>query len=130
MAGTWVKKEVDQFYDLAQPLKTHPSKAQILLEVNSEADGLEEVLTVLRDICIQPVEHQILRKDGPTCIILYLSVGDMGQAVLRLTETGFTRLKGINPRNSIYKRKESDHGKQNESGVDGSTSRACPTWTI
>jgi len=92
-------KEVDQFYDLDQSLKTHLSKAQILLEVNFEADGLEEVLRVLKDICIQPVEHQIRRKDDPMCIILYLSVGDMGQAVLRLTETGFTRLKGINPRN-------------------------------
>ena len=94
-----VKKELDQFHDLAQSLKTHLSKAQILLEVNSEADGLEEVLTVLKEICIQPVEHQIMRKDDPTWILLYLSVHDTGQALLRLREIDFTRLKGINPRN-------------------------------
>ena len=97
MAQRRVKKEVDQFDDLAQSLKAHPSKAQILLEVNPEADGLEKAPTVLRDTCIQPVEHQILRKDDPVCILLYLSADDMGQAALRLTEAGFTRLKGINP---------------------------------
>jgi hypothetical protein len=44
-----VKKEVDQFDDSAQSLRAHPSKAQILIEVNPEADRLGKILRMLKD---------------------------------------------------------------------------------
>ena len=91
-------KEFDQFDDLAESLEVHPSKSQILIEVRSEECALEKALVILEDLNIHQVQHQVLQKGNPSCILLFLPNEDMREAVFRLTEAGFTRVKGVNPK--------------------------------
>jgi hypothetical protein len=86
---------MDTFEELSQSIKAHPSKAQILLEVEAEGKTLAEALGILKSHGVQSIEYDVLRKGNPSCVLFYLSTRDMGEAVLKLTEAGFTRLKGI-----------------------------------
>jgi len=99
-------KGLDQFDVLAQSLRAHPSKAQILIEVKSEEDTLETTLAVLKKRGIQPLQHRILREGDSVCVLLHLSNEGMGEAVLKLAEAGFTRLKGISPQPASMTRRE------------------------
>ena len=98
MPGHQTGKERDQFDDLADSLKAHPSKSQILMEVRSAGYTLEKALEILEDLGINPVQHQVLLKGDPCCILFFLPNNDVREAVFRLTESGFTRVKGINLR--------------------------------
>ena len=97
MPGHQTGKEYDQFDDLAESLEVHPSKSQILIEVRTEECTLEKALVILEDLNIHQVQYEVLEKGNPSCILLFLSNEDMREAVFRLTEAGFTRVKGVNP---------------------------------
>ena len=87
---------MDSFDEISQSLKPHPSRAQILMELEAEGKTLEKALGILKAIGVQPIHYDILRKGNPSCVLFYLSTKDMREAVLKLTEAGFTRLKGVN----------------------------------
>jgi len=87
---------VDPFDEISRSLQAHPSKAQILVEVEDEGNALERALGILKDQEIHPMKYQIIRKGNPTFVLFYISTNDMREAVLILTEAGFTKLKGIN----------------------------------
>jgi hypothetical protein len=89
---------VDRFDEFAELLKPHPTKAQILLEVNDERETLKNALRLLRTACIHPIEYNIFSKEYPACILVFLSSEDIKQATLKLSEAGFTKIKGIHPR--------------------------------
>ena len=91
-------KERDPFDGLAESLQAHPSRSQILIEIRSEECTLEKALAILENLDINPVHHQVLPKGDPCCILFFLPDNDMREAVFRLTEAGFTRVKGINSR--------------------------------
>ena len=97
MSGHQTGKECDQFDDLAKLLEVHPSKSQILIEVRPEECTLKKALVILEDLNIHQVQYQVLEKGNPSCILLFLSNEDMREAVFKLTEAGFTRVKGVNP---------------------------------
>lgn len=86
------------FDDLAKSLKAHSSKSQILMEVRAAGCTLEKVLAILEGLNINPVQYQVLLKGDPSCILLFLPNEDVRETVFRLTEAGFTRVKGVNPR--------------------------------
>jgi hypothetical protein len=86
---------VDQFDEIAQSLHAHPSKAQILLEIEDEGSTLDEVLGILEAHVDQPIEYEVIRKGNPSLVLFYLSTNNMREAVLKLTEAGFVRLKGV-----------------------------------
>lgn len=90
--------ERPRFDDLAKSLKAHSSKSQILMEARTAGYTLEKALAILEDLNINPVQHQVLQKGDPSCILLFLPDDDVREAVFRLTEAGFTRVKGVNPR--------------------------------
>lgn len=90
-------KNVDRFEELAQSLNAHPLNAQILIEVSSKRNSLRKALAVLKGMDIEAVEHYILQKGDPSCVLLRLSAEDMREAVFRLSEAGFIKLAGINP---------------------------------
>ena len=96
MSGHQTGKECDKFDDLAESLKVHPSKSQILIEVRPEECTLEKALVILEDLNIHQVQYEVLEKGNPSCILLFLSNEDMRGAVFKLTEAGFTRVKGVN----------------------------------
>ena len=97
MSGHQTEKEGDQFDDLAESLEVHPSKSQIFIEVRPEEFTLDKALTILEDLNIHQVQHKVLQQGDPSCILLFLPNEDMREAVFRLTEAGFTRVKGVNP---------------------------------
>ncbi len=97
MSGHQIGKECDKFDDLAESLKVHPSKSQILMEVRPEECTLEKALVILDDLNIHKVQYEVLEKGNPSCILFFLSNEDMREAVFKLTEAGFTRVKGVNP---------------------------------
>lgn len=97
---------LDRFDEFAELLKPHPIKAQILLEVNDEGETLQSALNILKTACIHPIEYNIFRKEYPACILVFLSSEDMKQATLKLSEAGFTKVKGINPRHRGFELKD------------------------
>ena len=98
MSGHQTVKRRDQFDNLAESLEVHPSKSQILIEVRPEECTLEKALVILEDLNIHQVHYQVLQKGNPSCILFFLPNEDMREAVFRLTEAGFTRVKGVNPK--------------------------------
>jgi len=99
-------KEYDQFDDLAESLEVHPSKSQILIEIGSEECTLEKALVILEDLNIHQVQHEVLQKGNPSCILFFLSNEDMREAVFKLTEAGFSRVKGVNPQSKHRRKKD------------------------
>ena len=97
---------LDRFYEFTELLNPHPTKAQILLEVNEEGETLENALKVLKTACIHPIQYNVFRKEYPSCILVFLSSEDMTQATLKLSEAGFAKIKGINPRHRGSELKE------------------------
>jgi len=86
---------VDPFDEMSRSLKAHPSRAQILLEVENEGNALEETLGILKAHEIDPIEYQVIRQGDPSFVLFYLSTDEMREAVLVLTEAGFGKLKAI-----------------------------------
>jgi hypothetical protein len=96
---------MDTFEEFSQSIKAHPSRAQILLELEAEGKTLEKAVGILKALGVQPIHYDVLRKGNPSCVLFYLSTRDMREAVLKLTEAGFTRLKGVNPKRFGLKKK-------------------------
>ena len=86
---------MDPFDEISRSLQAHPSKAQILLEIEDEGKILEEALSILRAHGINSTEYNVILKGDPSLVLFYLSTNDMRDAILRLTEAGFVRLKGV-----------------------------------
>jgi len=63
-------------------------------------------LKALKTTCIHPIQYDVFRKEYPAYILVFLSSEDMTQATLKLSEAGFTKVKGINPRHRGFKLKD------------------------
>jgi hypothetical protein len=86
---------VDLFDETSRSLQAHPSKAQILLEIEDEGSTLELALGILKANGVHPIEYDVIGKENPSLVLVYLSTNDMRDALLKLTEAGFARLKGV-----------------------------------
>jgi len=95
---------VDPLAEISQTLKPHPSKAQILLEVEDEEKTLEKALGILETNGVKPIEYDFMRKGDPSFVLFYLSTNDMREAILNLTEAGFTRLKAVSSKEANLKK--------------------------
>ena len=93
---------IDEIFRSLQP---HPSKAQILLEVEDEGKNLEKALGILEANGVQRIEYYFIRKGDPSFVIFYLSTNDMRGAALKLTEAGFNRLKAVSSKEANLKNK-------------------------
>jgi len=96
---------VDPIDEIFQSLKPHPSKAQILLQVEDEGRTLEKALGILKTNGVHSIEYDVLRKGDPSFVLFYLSANDMRGATLNLTEAGFTRLKAVSSKEANLKNK-------------------------
>ena len=94
---------VDPFDEISRSLQAHPSKAQILLEVEDEGKTLEDALRFLKGLGIQSIEYEVILKGDHSIVLFYLSANDMRSTVLKLTEAGFARIKGINAKGAHLK---------------------------
>lgn len=89
---------MDAFEQLWLSLKAHPSKAQILLELKDKEGTIEEALEILQGKGGRQIRFQFIDEENSSLALFYLPGNDMRWAVLRLTQAGFTRLKGMNAR--------------------------------
>jgi len=96
---------MDTFDEFSQSLKAHPSKAQIVLEWQNEEQMLEKAMEILKALGIHPIHYNVLTKGNCSRVLFYLPIKDIREAALKLTEAGFTKLKGINPREFDLKEK-------------------------
>ena len=92
---------MDPIDEIFRSLQPHPSKAQILFEVEDEGNTLEKAVGILEANGVQPIKYDCIRKGNPSFVLFYLSTNDMRGAVLNLTEAGFTRLKGVDSKVTI-----------------------------
>ena len=95
---------MDPIDEIFRSLQPHPSKAQILLEVEDEGKTLEKALGILEANGV-PIEYDFMRKGDPSFVLFYLSTNDMRGATLNLTEAGFTRLKAVSSKEASLKNK-------------------------
>ena len=95
---------MDPIDEIFRSLQSNPSKAQILLEVEDEGKNVEKALRILEDNGIQQIEYDFIRKGDPSFVLFYISTNDMREAVLKLTETGFTRLKAVSSKEANLKK--------------------------
>jgi len=96
---------MDSFDEISESLKPHPSRAQILMELEAEGETLEKAVGILKAHEAYPIEYDVLRKGNPSFVLFYLSSNDMREAVLKLTESGFTRLKGVDQKGLVPNKK-------------------------
>lgn len=94
---------IDEIFQLIQP---HPSKAQILLEVKDERKTLDMALRILEANGFQPIDYDFIRKGNSSFVRFYISPNYMREAVLHLTEAGFTRMRGINTKQANPKTRQ------------------------
>ena len=84
------------FQSVAEEIKPHPTKAQILLELDAANETLETALSALKTLQTDPVDYYYIRKEAPALVLFYTNA-DVREATIILAETGFRKIKGINP---------------------------------
>jgi len=87
---------LNTFEELARLLKPKPLHAQILVELVEDRETLDKALGVLKGAGVVPLRFVPLEGELPTRVLIELSSRDMREAVLRLSEAGFSRIKGVN----------------------------------
>ena len=96
---------MDPLDEISRSLQAHPSKAQILLEVEDEGNALDSVLEILKAHGVNPIEYEVIQKGVPSFFLFYLSTNDMREIILKLTEAGFNRLKALSSKQANLKNK-------------------------
>jgi hypothetical protein len=97
---------LDEFSKYAATLKPHPLKATIFIEADKDVGGMEKIYSVLNTAGFIPIETKVILEESPNWILIFLSSDDMREATLKLSEAGFVKVVGMNPkpstRNSTY----------------------------
>jgi len=88
--------DLKTFDDYAGSLKPLPNHAQILLQLDGEETTLQKALEILEAVGVKPFRYRVVRQEWPRWVIILLASGDMRQAVLKLSEAGFLKTRGIN----------------------------------
>jgi hypothetical protein len=84
------------FEEQARRMRAKAHHAQILLELDGEPETLEKALGLMRAAGAEPLRYAPSGEGVNHRVLIELSSRDMREAVLRLTEAGFVKLKGIN----------------------------------
>ena len=90
-------KNLKSFDTVANSVAPGKKHAKILLAECSPRLNRDKVLSVLKNQKIQPISYEILRPEYPAIILMRIHTENLREAVLKLTESGFTKLKAINP---------------------------------
>ena len=83
----------DRFAETIQPDSTW---AILLLEEGSRQADWQKARDLLQKITAESPAYDIVRRDYPALIIFRLNPEHLREAVLKLTENGYNRLKAIN----------------------------------
>jgi hypothetical protein len=88
-----------EFYkDLVESFDPHPTNAQIFFEIDENQITLEQAQSILESVGVKTLHCRIIEKDDRDWALILISSNDMREATLKLSEAGFTRVLGINPR--------------------------------
>ena len=85
------------FDTIANAIAPEKRYAKILLEECSPRMNRDRILSVLQKQDIRPVSYEILRSEYPGIILLRIQADNLREAVIKLTENGFNRLKAVHP---------------------------------
>ncbi len=83
----------DQFSETITP---DSNLAVLLLEESSKRADWQKARDLLRQITAESLVYDIVRQDYPALVIFRLRPEHLREAVLKLTENGYNRLKAIN----------------------------------
>lgn len=87
---------LDDFDGFAESLQPHPTKSQILLEIDGRDRTLDHALNILAEAGLIPDPSEVECREYPHWVLIRLPHGDMREAAFRLSEGGFRRIRGLN----------------------------------
>jgi hypothetical protein len=85
----------DRFAESIQP---DPTRAILLLEESSRQSDWQKARDLLLEVTEESPVYEVVRQEYPALIIFRLRPDHLREAVLKLTEHGYNRLKAINTR--------------------------------
>jgi hypothetical protein len=85
------------FKDYAAAIRPEKGHAMILLEECSQEANQVKALAILRRLGAEPLAVEVLRSAYPAVILIRVPGEHVRHAVLKLTGSGFNRLKAVDP---------------------------------
>ncbi len=86
------------YEDLFESFEPHPSNAQIFFEIDENQMTPKEAQSILESVGLKMLHCRVLRKKEKDWALILISSNDMREATLKLTEAGFKKVLGINPK--------------------------------
>ena len=84
------------FDRIAETIQPDSTWAILLLEESSQQSDWQKARDLLREITAESPAYDLIRRDYPALVLFRLSPDHLREAVLKLTEHGYNRLKAIN----------------------------------
>jgi len=88
----------DVFERIAETIKPESGRAMLLLQESSGRADWRRAKDLIESMTAGPVDCEVVVEDRPAVVIFRLKPEDLREAVLKLTEKGFNRLKAIDAR--------------------------------
>jgi hypothetical protein len=85
------------FEDYAAAIRPEAGRAMILLEECSQEANQAKALAILGRLGAEPLAVDVLRSAYPAVILIRVPGEYVRQAVLKLTGSGFNKLKAVDP---------------------------------
>ena len=84
------------FDHFAETITPDATRAILLLEESSRQSDWQKARELLRQISAESLVYDLVRQEYPALVIFRLRPEHLREAVLKLTENGYNRLKAIN----------------------------------
>lgn len=92
---------LDSIFDRLEP---NPNKSQILLEIRSPNETVEKALYILRSLEEGPINYSYISEKSPIIVKIDIK-SEVREAVSKLVEAGFLKIKGISKKDNILRKK-------------------------
>jgi hypothetical protein len=92
-----VKNSAITFEEIARMIRPDGLVALILLEEQTAKANKERAMSIVKKIISGTLDYEIMREDFPAIMLFRLPAEHAREAILKLTESGFTKLKAIHP---------------------------------
>ena len=92
-----IQNQID-FETIADTIEPDDRHALILLAESGRQTTCDKAFGILQKLGLEPMSHSLIQKEYPAIVLIKLPAPHLREAVLKLTENGFTLIKGIGPR--------------------------------
>ena len=92
-----MKSSKSTFEKIALTLRPDGLVALILIEEQSVKASKERAMSIMEKIISDALDYEIMREEFPAIVLFRLSPEHAREATLKLTESGFTKLKAVHP---------------------------------